>query len=72
MKLIKLFNQFEDDAGELGTKAIGFSILRSSLNVLREVVEEIEDETVTEAFKQLSELCRIRHEFILNTDLKRS
>ena len=64
-----VFGDFIEKVDVYGEMCIGYSVLRSNLRVLEEVITEIDDEQTTESFEQFSRTCEKRHNVLLNKEV---
>ena len=64
------FENFTAKCGNAEDKILGFAILGSNLNILREAVAELNDDIILGAFDELIELIEIKSNELANTVIK--
>lgn len=63
------YEKFVSKCGDDGDKIIGFAIIGSNLNMLREGAEEIQDEDVLDAFDAIIELVEQKSNALFEEDV---
>lgn len=64
------YDNFKSKCGDAGDKVIGFALITSNLNILREGVEELQDDEISKAFEKLIKLFNKKSEELFESEIK--